>query len=255
LVVSFEGFVLMLDIRSATNARKASANDRLPTSAVYGVIALMTSLLGGCKTAAPGAISRLDPKEDVQTEARIERILVGVTDPVLVRGEPVRSTSLAVRMAEHRVPGLSVAVVDGGRLAWARALGVADANLGSAVTPHTAFQAASISKAIAATLTLRLVQQGRLDLDVDVNRYLSSWQVPNNEFTREEKVTLRRLMAHRAGTTVHGFLGIPQGQRLPTAVEVLEGAGPPGYQEPVRVDTVPGSETGIQAEGCSSSSW
>jgi CubicO group peptidase (beta-lactamase class C family) len=239
----------MNHIGPATNARKASAKERLPTSAVYGVIALMTCLLGACTTAAPGANSRVNSKDDVHAEARIERILASVTDPVLLRGEPVRSTSIAVRMAEHHVPALSMAVVDGGRLAWARALGVADANLGRAVTPHTAFQAGSISKAIAATLTLRLVQQGRLDLDVDVNRYLSSWQVPNNEFTREEKVTLRRLMAHRAGTTVHGFLSIPQGQRLPTPVEVLEGVGPPGYQEPVRVDVVPGSSTRYSGGG------
>lgn len=238
-----------IHISSVTIARKATAKDRLLTSAVYGVIALMTGPLSACTTVAPAAISRLDSKDDVDTEDRIERIFANVTDPVLVRGEPVRSTSIAARMTEHHVPALSVAVVDGGRLAWARALGVGDANLGRAVTPHTAFQAASISKAIAATLTLRLVQQGGLDLDVDVNRYLTSWQVPNNEFTREEKVTLRRLMAHRAGTTVHGFLSIPQGQRLPTAVEMLEGAGPPGYQEPVRVDTVPGSATRYSGGG------
>jgi CubicO group peptidase (beta-lactamase class C family) len=234
------------DVRSATNIQKASAKERLLALAVW---ALMTCPLAACTTASPGVTPRFGSQYDVQTESRIERIFAGVTDPVLVRGEPVRSTSIAARMAEHHVPALSVAVVDGGRLAWARALGIADASSGRAVTPHTVFQAASISKAIAATLTLRLVQQGRLDLDVDVNRYLSSWQVPNNEFTREQKVTLRRLMAHRAGTTVHGFLSIPQGQRLPTTVQILEGAGPPGYQEPVRVDAVPGTATRYSGGG------
>jgi len=52
---------------------------------------------------------------------------------------------------------------------------------------------------------LRLVEQGKLDLDEDVNQKLKTWKVPENEFTREKKVTLRRLLSHSAGLTVHGF--------------------------------------------------
>ncbi|HKG96001.1 MAG TPA: serine hydrolase domain-containing protein, partial [Gemmatimonadaceae bacterium] len=102
------------------------------------------------------------------------------------------------------------------------------------------FQAASISKPVAATAMLRLVERGALALDADVNRYLASWRVPETALTATEKVTLRRLASHTAGLTVHGFPGYPAGDPLPTPVQVLNG-DPPANTEPVRVDAVPGT--------------
>jgi len=67
------------------------------------------------------------------------------------------------------------------------------------VTTKTLFQAGSISKPVAATGMLALVQQGKLSLDEDVNVKLKTWRVPENEFTKEQKVTLRRLASHSAG--------------------------------------------------------
>jgi CubicO group peptidase (beta-lactamase class C family) len=213
------------------------------------VTCFVAGCAGAARSAPPVPEAALPSEAPSRTQARIDRILASVTDPVLVHGEPLRQTSVSVRMAEYRVPAVSVAVVEGGRLAWARALGVADASTGKAATPATMFQAASISKAIAATLTLRLVQQGALELDADVNRYLTSWRVPDTPYTREEKVTLRRLMAHRAGATVHGFLSIPEGERPPSIVEMLQGAGLPGYEESVHIDTVPGTVTRYSGGG------
>lgn len=142
---------------------------------------------------------------------------------VRVRGARVARESLKERMARFSVPGVSVAVADGGRTVWARGIGIADTSSGAPVTTRTIFQAGSISKAISATATLRLVERGVVDLDTDVNRYLTSWRVPDNPLTSREKVTLRRLITHSAGTTVHGFLGIPAGTPLPTLIDVLEG--------------------------------
>jgi CubicO group peptidase (beta-lactamase class C family) len=109
-----------------------------------------------------------------------------------------------------------------------------------AVTPRTLFQAASISKPVAALAALRLVEQGLLSLDEDVNARFVSWKVPENEFTKTEKVTLRRLLSHTAGLTVHGFGGYPAGASVPTVVQALDGQKP-ANSAAVRVDVVPGT--------------
>src|ERR1041385_6147697 len=104
-------------------------------------------------------------------------------------------------MAAHHVPGVSIAVIDSGRIVWARAFGVKEAGTADSVTSQTLFQAASISKPVAATAMLRLVEQGKLSLDENVNDYLKSWKLPVNKYTAREKVTLRRIVSHNAGLT------------------------------------------------------
>jgi CubicO group peptidase (beta-lactamase class C family) len=84
------------------------------------------------------------------------------------------------------------------------------------------------------------VEQGRLALDEDVNARLVSWKVPENEFTREKKVTLRGLLSHSAGLTVHGFPGYASTASVPTVVQVLDGAAP-ANTPPVRVNVAPGT--------------
>jgi CubicO group peptidase (beta-lactamase class C family) len=107
------------------------------------------------------------------------------------------------------------------------------------VTPGTIFQAASNSKPVTAMAALSLVEAGVLDLDADVNQSLRSWQVPENEHTKEHKVTLRRLLSHTAGLSVSGYLGYPAGSQLPTLQQILDGESP-ANSEPVRVVQMPG---------------
>jgi CubicO group peptidase (beta-lactamase class C family) len=85
------------------------------------------------------------------------------------------------------------------------------------------------------------VEAGRLELDETVNDRLASWKVPENNFTTEEKVTLRRLLSHSAGVTVHGFRGYAQGERIPSFLQILDGR-PPANSAPIRVDIVPGTK-------------
>lgn len=180
--------------------------------------------------------------------ARIARVLGGLRPGLDVTGRaPVRWT-LEERMRRYDVPGVSIAVIEGGRVAWARGVGVKQAGGNDSVTPATLFQAASISKPVAATAMLRLVERGTLDLDADVNRYLTSWKVPENRHTASEKVTLRRIVAHRAGLTVHGFPGYAPTGPIATAVQVLDGAAPANTR-PVRVDTTPGAITRYSGGG------
>ncbi|KAB2808670.1 serine hydrolase domain-containing protein [Phaeocystidibacter luteus] len=143
------------------------------------------------------------------------------------------------RMDALNVRGMSIAVVKDGDVAWSLNFGLQNVKDSIPVNMQTLFQAASISKPITGIAVLHLVQEGVLDLDTDVNEYLSSWSVPESEFTQDEKVTLRRLLSHTAGVTVHGFPGYPNGTEMPSTLEVLEGEG---NTPVIEVDMVPGSE-------------
>lgn len=166
----------------------------------------------------------------------VERGLVPLTR---TRAQAAGSVSIPDRLEQLKVPALSVAVIDRYQLAWARAYGQADVEQNRPATTETLFQAASLSKPITALLVLRLVEQGRVRLDVDVNNYLKSWKVPVNEWTRQKPVTLRALLSHTAGTTVHGFPGYRPSQKLPTLVQILQGQKPANHP-PIQVDRVPG---------------
>ncbi|HEV8357034.1 MAG TPA: serine hydrolase domain-containing protein [Gemmatimonadales bacterium] len=180
--------------------------------------------------------------------ARIDRVLAGLRPRVAVKGAtPIRWT-LAGEMAAHHVPGVSIAVIDSGRIVWATGFGVKEAGTADSVAPETLFQAASISKPVAATGMLRLVERGKLSLDENVNTYLKSWQVPDNKFTATEKVTLRRIVSHNAGLTIHGFPGYPMGDPIPTTEQVLNGQKP-ANTAPVRVDTFPGAISNYSGGG------
>jgi CubicO group peptidase (beta-lactamase class C family) len=170
-------------------------------------------------------------------DQRIQRIQDGLLPAVIVKGERVTTTKLADRMTTLHVPGVSVALIHDGNIEWARGFGVTRIG-GPPVTPDTLFQAASISKPVAAMAVLNLVEGGRIDLDTDVNRYLNSWKVPDSPFTTHAKVTVRELLTHTAGLTVHGFAGYAAGVRLPTLIEILNGEGA-ANSAPIRVDTEP----------------
>ncbi|WP_282420709.1 serine hydrolase [Polyangium sp. 15x6] len=176
-------------------------------------------------------------------EPHVANVLRGLRPHVEIAGRPPVRWTLEERMAHHHVPGVSIAVIEGGRIAWARGFGVKTAGSADpkdAVTPDTLFQAGSISKPVTATAMLRLVERGTLELDTDVNRYLTTWKVPDNEHTEKEKVTLRRLASHTAGLTNHGFPGYERNQPIPTLVQILNGTAPANTGS-VRVDAVPGS--------------
>lgn len=174
-------------------------------------------------------------------EERIKRIENGLLPPFIIKGQTVLQMKLADRMKFYKTPGVSLAVINNGRIEWARGYGVREAGGDVAVTPETLFQAASISKPVAAMAALRLVQEGKLNLDEDVNRKLVTWKVPENEFTREKKVTLRGLLSHSAGLTVHGFAGYARDSQLPTLLQVLDGVKP-ANSALIRVDTTPGTK-------------
>ncbi len=144
-------------------------------------------------------------------------------------------------MRKRHVAGLSLAIIQDGKIVKASGYGVSDRGGDSQVTAATLFQAGSISKSVSALGALRLVEQSNLALDEDVNTRLVTWKVPPNEFTKDKKVTLRGLLSHTSGLTVHGFPGYATDDPVPTVVQILDGAKP-ANTKPIRVDFVPGTK-------------
>ncbi len=163
------------------------------------------------------------PGEHGGADDRLLRVAENLQQPLVIEGQPVERWQIEDRMRRFSVPGVSVAVIDEGRLAAAHAWGVLVAGGDEPLTTETMLQAGSISKPVAALVALTLVGDGVLALDRPINEVLRSWKVPDNEFTREAPVTLRHVMTHQAGFTPFGYL-IPRADAtVPGMAELLKG--------------------------------
>lgn len=170
---------------------------------------------------------------------RIERIEKGLLPAVLIKG--TAAWTIQERMKHYKVPGVSIAIIRDFKIESAKAYGVKDIETNEPVSTETLFQAGSISKPVAAMVALKKVEQGKIALDENINNKLTSWKLPDNEFTAKKKVTLAHLMSHTGGLTVHGFPGYAPGEKIPTLPEVLDG-GAPANTPAVRVDFEPGAK-------------
>jgi CubicO group peptidase (beta-lactamase class C family) len=148
-------------------------------------------------------------------------------------------TSLADLMEEYRIPGVAVAVIDGGEIDWIKGYGTIHAGRDVAVTPDTYFEAGSTTKTLTAALVMKLAEQGLLDLDRDVNEYLVSWRIPDSPLLEGEAVTIRRLISHLSGLSEGNDFGSVD-DRAPTIVDVLEGR-PPATNAPATIEFTPGT--------------
>lgn len=144
------------------------------------------------------------------------------------------------RMQHYGIPGFAMALIDDGEIVYVQGYGVVQLGCSQRVDQDTVFSAGSVSKVVNAALILRLVADGQLDLDEDVNRYLKRWKVPDNAFTAQRKVTLRMILSHTAGFNLHGFPDFLPGEELPTILETLEGLEPAKH-DAIRVEAVPGN--------------
>jgi CubicO group peptidase (beta-lactamase class C family) len=161
------------------------------------------------------------------------------------------AVNIADRMRAYGVPGVSIAVIDQGRIAWAKGYGIADQATGRPVTSQTLFQAASISKPISAVGALLLVQRGHASLDRNVNEQLRHWRVPESDLTSAAPITMRMLLNHTAGLAHDraGDIGaFAAGDRLPTLLQTLRGE-PPARSGAVRVVSPPGKAVEYSAAG------
>jgi len=116
------------------------------------------------------------------------------------------------------------------------------ASIGEPVNSDTLFQMASLSKWFVASGVMKLVQDGKIDLDAPVSEYLTRWQLPETTFDNDG-VTTRRLLSHTSGLTDGlGFSGYQAGKELPTLESALD--NPNGFRPniEIKVGVEPGSE-------------
>lgn len=189
-------------------------------------------------------------KEGSRVEQRIQRIEnslveVNMQNPLEIfqadRSQSEKEMNLSQRMKELGVPGVSLAVINDHEIEWSKAYGVREIGSDKLVNTETLFEAASTTKWLASVIVLRLAEQGRLNLDEDVNHTLKTWKIPENEFTKEQKVTLRLLLTHQSG------LNRPEGgfdweeRSTPSLIQVLNGESP-AINKAAAVEYVPGTK-------------
>lgn len=173
-----------------------------------------------------------------EIDERIARAMDDIRPETAFVGRLGAPHALAERMAFFHTPGLGLAVVEGFELAWAGGFGRRTVGTDDPVTAGTLFQAASISKPLLALAVMRLVQDGVLELDRDVEEYLTSWRVPASDGWHP-RLTLRQLLSHTAGVTVPGFPGYTAHEPLPELRQVLEG-DPEANTPRIEVNILPG---------------
>ena len=200
----------------------------------------------------PSPSVQIQPGDDANMSARIQRIVSGIVpfgeDGQLhfigEDGQPHwnEGAELADRMRHCGVPGVSFAVIEGHEVAWAEGHGTLRSGGDTRVTSMTLLHAGSTAKMVSAAGSLNLVKRGLLALDEDVNDKLSSWHIPDGEFTQQEKVTLRRLLSHSGGLE-YGFTNRSSGDAVP------EYFTPGGVAPSVTLQQLLDAEPGIDVDG------
>jgi CubicO group peptidase (beta-lactamase class C family) len=178
---------------------------------------------------------------------RIARVIADLRPLAAPPDHQAAVCSLSERMAHFASPGVSIAVIEHGRVAWEHGFGVRTNGQPEPVGTETLFQAGSVSKPVFALGAMRLVQQGRIALDDDIRRYLTSCQI-RSKGSWAPHITLRQLLSHTAGTSVHGFPGYPAAGPWPTLTQILNGE-PPANNLPVVVDMIPGLQVKYSGGG------
>jgi len=165
-------------------------------------------------------------------------ILLIITATFIFRYSLLESL-LSKEMKKRNVPGISMTLIENNSIKWSKSYGIIDNESRIPVSTETLFQAASVTKLLVATLALHCVEKGMIDPDKNINDYLTSWKLSDNEFTKEKKVTLRFLLSHRAGLPDTDF-SYQEGHR-PSLVQILNGKQP-AQNKPAQVEHLPGSQ-------------
>jgi len=176
----------------------------------------------------------------------IKKVETSLIPSVYIEGDA--TWSIEERMKHYGIPGVSIAVIHKGKIVWTKGYGVTDSINKSPVTDKTLFHASLLGMPLTAYAALGLVEQQKVVLDANVNRYLKSWKVPENEFTKEHKVTLKNLLNHSAGFGLHAIQGYTKGEPIPTLTQVLNGTAP-AKNIPVVLNKEPEESIYISAAG------
>lgn len=154
---------------------------------------------------------------------------------------------LPLQLKERNVPGIAIAIIDNGNVIYEKGIGFANKDEQIKITKTTGFNIGSISKLFTAWGIMKLVENNKINLDVPVEHYLTRWKFPKSEFD-SKKVTVRSLLSHTAGISVHGYPGFHPDTKLPTLEASLDGENGP-LRENEKVEIVIEPNTKFQYSG------
>ncbi len=172
-----------------------------------------------------------------ETLEKIKEVENNITGRIILNDE--QPSTIIERMAEYNLKGMSIAVINDYKIVWAKGYGWADEEKKIPVTTETLFEPGSISKSLHALGILKLAQEKKIDLNTDINTYLTSWKFPYDSLSKGKIITLAQILSHTAGLSVHGFPGHDIHERIPTVINVLDGKKP-AVTPPVRSMFEPG---------------
>jgi CubicO group peptidase (beta-lactamase class C family) len=178
-------------------------------------------------------------QSDKQTVAEKIKLVEDNILPNTRVGDNDAPINIKERMAFYKVKGATIAVIHNYKLEWVKGYGWADDSLKLPVTTATLFQVGSISKSLNGMGVLKLVQERKLDLYVDINNYLTSWKFPYDSVSQNKKITMANLLSHTGGLNMGGFSGYKPGKPLPTLPQILDGLKP-AISQPIRSIYAPG---------------
>lgn len=201
------------------------------------IILLVISSLFACKESEENN----NQTTTIQDPAIVHReaVVNNLTPFYYLKGN-VKVQSVEDLMQKYKVPGLRIVFVDKGKISWSKNYGYANLKDSIKVDDKTVFTGASLGKPITTMAALKLVEKGALGLDDDVNNKLIGWKVPTNEFTKKEKVTLRRLIGHTSGFNRYYGANYMPYETLPTIEQTLRGEKPSKHPA-VKLVSVPGT--------------
>lgn len=174
-----------------------------------------------------------------EVEERIIRVENGLSEAFDT--DSTNFSSVAAQISKYGLTGVSIAVINNYEVEWAKAYGLADKLDETPASTNTLFQAASMSKTVNAMAILKLVENKGVDLDAEVNSLLKNWQLPYDLSIADQRITLRQLLSHTAGLSIHGFYGYKKPHELPDIIQILEGQKP-AISKPVVPIMAPGQE-------------
>jgi len=198
-----------------------------------GVTPLLVAALGLLSAESTAAKQPCSVTREDLASARLVETTVRAAMPELMR--------------RHALPGAAVALIANGRLRWTAGYGIAVPDKGIPVSPETVFQAGSMTVPVTAWTVLRLVEQGRVDLDRPIEKYLKGRRLPATAFD-VSLVTPRGVLSHTAGLSIPAYGGFGPKQTLQSLDQSLRGALDAG-DEPVAVAEAPGRGFAYSAGG------
>lgn len=211
----------------------------------YFLVSFMAFVAFGCSNRPETLYIR---KGSQAVDEKILRIENGLLPAGIIAGEPVKTLSVNDRMRYFDVPGLSIAVMKDYTIEWAKSYGVKEKGTNDSVTLNTMFQAASMSKPITVLIALKLEEEKKINLKLDINQQLKTWHLPENEFTRQRAVTPELLMLHLGGLNVPSFPGYSISDSIPDVKEILDGRSP-SNTEAIKAVLVPNTKWSYSGGG------